>query len=162
MTPDTLEKALNDAVVTLLSLARELTWNKISNNCKFILSEIENSEHNFFEQRKLRKIENDNKTPAALQDLVPLLLKQYENLYDINLHIYKSTKDLTIIDIRYYPKSSIEEEFRMKIKDQQPMLHCKVSTPPYNFEKKEKFDINWEHNNFWHKWKMFWWKFNSR
>jgi hypothetical protein len=146
MVSNDFQKKLEAAVPSLLELARDLTTNKISNNCKFILSEIRDSEKNLFEQIKLKKVENDNKVPKSLHELMPRIQEFYENFYDINLHIYKATEDLTIIDIRYYPKSSLKRDFRLQVTNNPPMLHCKVSIPPGHFDKNKKFDINWEHN----------------
>jgi hypothetical protein len=35
-----LQKEIEEAVPRLLGMARALSWNKISDNCKFILTEI--------------------------------------------------------------------------------------------------------------------------
>ena len=35
-------------------------------------------------------------------------------------------------------------DFQKKVLNIPPMLHCKVSIPPWISDKKEKFDINWE------------------
>ena len=40
MTLESLEKDINEMIPTLFAMAREATWNKISENHKFILSEI--------------------------------------------------------------------------------------------------------------------------
>jgi hypothetical protein len=146
MTPNTLQKEIEEVVPKLLDLARELTWNDISDNCKFILTEIKNGQENFHVQRQLLKEENDKKIPLAFQEIIPTLEKLYDNLYDINLYIYEATKNATIIDIRYYLKSSLDKDYIQKVINNHPMLHCKVSIPPWLSDKKEKFDINWEHN----------------
>jgi hypothetical protein len=145
MTADTLKNELEEIIPRLFEIAKELTWNTLSNNCKFILSEIKNNEGNFHDQQLKRIIENDRKNPGTLQELMPTLQKLYDNFYDINLHIYKSTKTLTIIDICYYLKSSLDEDYRPKVINNSPMLHCKVSLPPGHSDKEGKFDINWEH-----------------
>jgi hypothetical protein len=107
MTSDSLQQEIQEAIPELLNMAREMSWNKISNNCKFILTEIKNSNRSFNDQRMLLKKESDKKTPLPFQQVIPILQTLYKNLYDINLYIYKSSKDLTVIDIRYYQKSSI-------------------------------------------------------
>ena len=156
MTSSTLQNEIEEAVPKLLEVARELTWNKISDNCKFILTEIKNSEDNFQVQRKLRKKENDVKAPVTLQEQMPALQHLYNNFYDINLHVYKATKKLTTIDIRYYPKSSLDPEYRQKVMHNKPMFHCKIASPPWLSDKKVKFDINWEHKEWLTNWKLFW------
>lgn len=44
------------------------------------------------------------------------------------------------------------------------MLHCKVALPPGNalFAKAEKFDINWERQLLWARWKSFWLRYSAR
>jgi hypothetical protein len=156
MTKDTLHKEIEEAIPKLIDLGRELSWNKISDNCKFILTEIKDSQEDFHVQRILRKKENDKKVPVTFSEIMPVLQNFYDNFYDINLHIYRADKRLTIVDIRYYPKSSLDQEYRQKIIDNPPMLHCKVATPPWLSDKKGKFDINWERKQLLIRWNLFW------
>lgn len=158
MTSSTLQKEIEEAVPKLLDIARELTRNKISGNCKFILTKIKDSQENFHVQQLLRKRENDKKVPVLLQALMPTLQSLYDNLYDINLHIYRVTKEVTIIDIRYYPRSALDQAYRQKVLHNPPMLHCKVTTPPWLYGQKEKFDINWEHSEGLNRLRLFWMK----
>ncbi len=133
------------AVSELLDLARELTLNSISNNCKFIVTEIKDSQDNVQQRRKLNKKMNDRKIPVTLPEIIPTILVLYDNIYDINLQVYRVTKDITVIDFRYYPKSSLDQEYREQVLYNPPMIHCKVSMPPWLTNKNVKFDINWEH-----------------
>jgi len=80
-TSNRLENEIREAVPKLLEMARELTWNRISDNCRFILSEIKNSELNAFEQIRLRKKENDRKTLGSLTDIECFLESIYDDLY---------------------------------------------------------------------------------
>ena len=59
MTLTTLQEEIEEAIPDLFSMARGLTWNKISDNYKFILTEIKDTEENFHVQRRL--IKNDFK-----------------------------------------------------------------------------------------------------
>ncbi len=156
MTKQTLNKDTEEAVLQLLDLARKLSWNKISDNCKYILTEIKGSQENFHVQRVLRRKENDRKVPMTLEELMPALQNLYDDFYDINLHIYRATNNMTIIDFRYYPKSALDEDYRQHVLHNPPMLHCKVAQPPWLTDKKEKFDINWEHKQWLINWKLFW------
>jgi hypothetical protein len=151
-----LENEIQESIPKLLDMARDLTWNNISGNYKFILTEIKDSDKNFHEQRKINKKENDKKIPVTLAELAPTLQRFYANIYDINLQIYRATKNMTIVDFRYYLKSSLNEEYRQKVISNPPMLHCKVPMPPWLSDKKEKFSINWEHNQWLTNWKLFW------
>lgn len=146
MSSDTLQNDIEQSIHSLFGLANELTWNKLSTNCKFILTEIKVDENNFHELGLVKKIENEKKQPVTLQEIMPTLQKLYDNLYDINLYIYKATKDMTVIEIRYYPKSSFDKDILRAVINNPPMLHCKVSIPSWLSDEKERFDINWEHN----------------
>jgi hypothetical protein len=151
-------KDLANATKSLLDMARDLSFTIISDNCLYIISEIKDSEKNFDERNKIRIKENSLKTPEPLADILPDLEALYPNFYDVNLYVYKANKQVTIIEIQYYPRSSLDIEYRQKTQSQQTMLHCKVANPPYYSDTKEKFDINWEFEPLNHKWKMFWWR----
>jgi len=103
----------------------------------------------------IKRLENLDKVSSTLKE-------NYDTLYDINLQIYRAKKNLTIVDIRYYPKSSLNKDYRETIKENQPMLHCKVPMPPWLSGKKEKFDINWQHYKELNKWKLLLFKLKGR
>jgi len=152
-------KDLNDAKLKLLEMARESCWNKISEECEFILSEIDdNRASNFLEKRKLRNEENLIKSPTALKDCVKELTNIFSDLYDVNLYIFQSKKAKTIIEIRYFLKSKLELDYQRKVYDKDPMLHCKIGIPPYHTNKEIKYDINWELGGLRDKWNMFCWR----
>jgi hypothetical protein len=156
MTLTTFENEIKDAIPRLFEIARSQTWNNISEEYKFILTEIKDSRNNFHEQRKINKYINDKKIPVSLTELMPTLLELYHNFYDINLHIYRATKSMTIIDFRYYPKSSLDHDYRGKVLNNPPTLHCKVAVPPWLSGKQKKFDINWEHYEGLNRLRLFW------
>jgi len=158
MKKENLYKEISDAVQSLLKMARDSSFNNISDNCKFIISEIKHSDKNFFEQNKIRKIDNDKKTPKPLTDTIVELETMYANLYDVNLYVYKADSHSTIIEIQYFPRSSHDSEYQKISATQETMLHCKVAVPAYASDNKEKFDINWQLGTLKHKWKMFWWQ----
>ena len=160
-----LKNKIQEATSSLIDMATDICWNKISRNCEYIMSEIDESiGKNFFERAKIRKRINDKKAPKTLSGVVMELTNIYENLYDINLYIYKSLTNKTIIEIRYFLKTSHTEEFYPTIINNEPMLHCKVAIPPYikqkpnSTEQQEPFDVNWELGGIRHEWKKFWWK----
>lgn len=151
MTKAELEKKISDATSSLVDMATDICWNKISRNCEYIMSEIDESiGKNFFERAKIRKKVNDKKSPKSLKVIVAELTAIYENLYDINLYVYKSLPNKTIIEIRYFLKTSHTAEFYPTIINNEPMLHCKVARPfyitksPNSKEPEIKFDVNWE------------------
>lgn len=97
------------------------------------------------------------------------LEKIYKNLYEIDLYIWKSEKDITIVEVQYLLNSSLDKAYYLEIKNNAPNLHCKIPIPPYSHKLeltngrwnpriKEKYDINWEHGGFRHWWNMLLWK----
>ena len=154
---ESLKVDIADAVSKLLEMAEVSCWNTISDNCEFILSEIDvNEELNFFDQRKKRKRLNSLKQTISISQVTEQLEEMYTNLYDVNLHVYRAAKTLTIIEIKYLLKSTIDTEYQKKINDKDPMLHCELPIPPYRKNKIDKYDINWELGGFRHKYNMFW------
>ncbi len=141
-----LESKLESATQALLNLASNTSYNTISDNCLYLMSEIRVQDKNAFEAAKLRKKENDKKVPVTIDAIMPSLLEIFDQLYEIDLLVYKSRKSVTIIDIQVFLKSSLDLEFRKTVVNKPPGLHCKVAIPFWLDNKKEKFDINWEHN----------------
>jgi hypothetical protein len=158
MKRENIREDISGATVKLLNLARQSSFNYISDNCSFIISEIKESEKNVFEQAKIRKADNDKKMPKSLDDITIDLEQLYPSLYDVNLYVYKANKDSTIVEIQYFPRSSHDTEYQKISATQETMLHCKIAIPSYASTTKEKFDINWEHGPLNHLWKMFWWR----
>ena len=162
MKKETINLELSDAVQSLLQLARNLSYTKISDNCSFIISEIKSSNKNVFEQTKNRKSINDKKIPKSFIEIVSEVEAIYTNLFDVNLYIYKAKKKETIIEIQYFPRTSLDLDYQKITADQETMLHCKVSLPNYASNSNQKFDINWEHGPLNHLWREFWWRQKTR
>ncbi len=139
----------------LIELAQNSCWNDFSNSYSYILSEIINDEKNFFKKRIEREKLNSKKRPLSLKQAREELDKLYLNLYDVNFYVYKATKNKTIIEIQYYLKSSLDKDYYEKVKENEPMLHCKVATPFYLRKKDDKFDINWELLGLRYNWNIF-------
>lgn len=148
-----LYKQFAEASEALINLARGMTWNNFSNDYTYILSEIKDSDKDGMKSRKDMIAENKKKKPVSLEELLPALENIYDNVYDFNLYVYKATKETTVIDIRFYPKMSLDPEFRKTVQDNTPMMHCKVPIPWWRSNDKIQFDIHWEHHVV-----MPWWK----
>lgn len=162
MTKENLETKIADATSRLITIASDFCWNDISKNYFYLLSEIDETiGKNYFERNKIRKRVNDSISPKSLQEITQDLALLYDNLYDINLYIYKASKDKTIIEIKYFLKTSHTKDFYETIKNNEPMWHCKIANPPYwnsikNTAKQEKkFDVNWQLGGIRHEWNLF-------
>jgi len=160
MKKESIEVDLSKAVKELLALAGSLTWNHIPERCLFILSEIKNSEQHPRKQFQIKVKENKSKKAQPLHQLIQELEELYPDLYDVNLYIYKATKKASIVEIQYYRRSSLSDEYKIMKVDQEPMLHSKVMLPVYN-KKDKKFDLHWQFGTFNHQWNFFWWKLHS-
>ncbi len=140
-----LKQQIESCTFSLLGEAEKMTKNKISHNCKFIISEIKPLSENLIVERALRIKENNKKRPCSLDDLMPHILSLYPNFYDVNLSIFKATRNETIIDISYFSRDSLDSSFKELVKDKPCMWHFKISQPPWIDDSNKKFDINWEH-----------------
>ena len=149
---------LKEATRILLEMARNHSWNSISDECLYIIRRIKDFQTEYlFKSLKIRKKENETKKPKTVLEIASDLKNLYENLFVVDLYVYKSTSKLTIIEIQYYSKLSLEKEYFKKVKDNNPMLHCKVSIPPYLKDEESKFDINWELCGLRYTWNIYWW-----
>ena len=162
MNKKSLENKISDSTSKLIDMATDICWNEISRDCLYIMSEIDETiGENYFERNKIRKKVNQSLIPKSLQEIAQDLILLYKNLYDINLYIYKASKNRTIIEIKYFLKTSHTKDFYELIKDNEPMLHCKVSIPNYSSKigkvnkKRKKFDVNWQLGGIRFKWNTF-------
>lgn len=164
MKKESILQDISTATTKLLEMARNSCWNKISENCLYIISEDRNSQLKFAEQFQLKIAENKLKVPKTLTNIRLELEGLYDNFYDVNLYVYRAKKDVTIVDICYYSRISLESEYRKKVESNLPMLHCKVATPIYcgrfdpDNKREGKFDIHWQFGTLNHKWRLFWYR----
>lgn len=137
----------------LLAMANESSIQPISDNCQFFLSEIEiNSvpKGRFTKQKFTGRLSTFDEVYAELEHM-------HDNLYDINLFVFKAHRKKTTIEVKYLLKSSLKHAYPDSITDKPPMIHAKVATPPYRLSN-EKFDINWEFGRIRARWKLLIWK----
>lgn len=151
-----LKEHIKTSVDDLLRLGEIHCWNTISSNFSFILSDYSEFETgNELTLRASRNRVNRLKIGGTLETVVERLNEEYDDLYDINLYIFKALKRETIIEIQYCRKSDLESGYFALVKDHPPMLHSKITIPVYALEG-EKFDVNWESGGGWHHaWKNF-------
>ncbi|MCT2560347.1 hypothetical protein [Chryseobacterium herbae] len=162
MTPESLEENIKSIAARLIELAEEQCWNKISHQLTFIVSDFSEFGADFRERRKLKSKINRYKTPLPLDAVIEVVKKEYQDLYDINLYIFKALQKETIIEIQYFRKSNMELDYYEKIKDNPPMLHAKITQPGYSLDG-DKFDINWESGGgLRHYWKSFLYEFKYK
>ena len=146
--PDNLKEQIKEATSQLLEMAKEYSWNKISSNVKYVIKKVDTkvfNDTNLYELNKIRRKLLEKKPKLNLNKAVEELKAEFENIYLVELYIFNSKKDRTFVEIEILEKSELDEEYRETVIENSPMLHCKIAIPPYiGFDKKEKFDINWQ------------------
>jgi hypothetical protein len=140
--PDLLEASIRGMTADLLRIARQLTYNCLSDNSLYIFSEI--LPIVLTERERFLQLEKTQPVPQQLAAIMPQLLAHYADFYDINLFIHKAERKRTVIDIRYYAKSSLGAAQRQLAAADAPMLHGKVPIPFWASHSTLKFDINWK------------------
>lgn len=142
---------LKESTNTLLELARETCWNTLSNDCVYLITKISESDDREIKKKKLPK----NTKLLSLEELATELEKIYHQIYDLCFFIYQAEKSRTIIELQYFPKSSLDLEFLLKVQDQPPMIHHKIRMPPCWQDRTKRFDVNWEVGGFRYHWCFF-------
>lgn len=145
LTPETLEEVISRMTEQLLIIADGLTFNYLSRNCWFIFSEIIDNGDFRTERDRFQWLVQQKLSPQQLVDIMPEVLQQYHNLYDINLFVHQAKRQKTIIDIRFYPRSALDSSYRQLTAHEPPMLHTKLPMPYWtHYDKTLKFDVNWK------------------
>jgi hypothetical protein len=151
MNNNDLIKQLRWSTNTLLELTRETCWNTLSNDCVYLITRISESDDREIKKKKLPR----NTELLTLEELAVELEKLYPQIYDLCFFIYQAQKSRTIIELQYFPKSALDQEFLLKVKDQSSMIHYKIKIPPYWQDRTKPFDVNWELGGFRHHWYLF-------
>ncbi len=165
---ENLKQNIEQATTLLLQMARDLCWNNIKDEVKYVIKkvnlEVESTE-NFHTRNKRRKKVLNQEKRLILDSTIKELSSDFDNIYLIELYIFKAEKKETIVEIEVLERSELtdrsdfDSEANKNYLHQNMMLHCKVPVPPYAHEdKKIKFNINWQLGTLDHKWKLFWWR----
>ena len=158
----TLEENIKDTTTSLLNLVDEKCWNKISDNCNYILTNVKKLKYsNFHELRKIKQKINSKKNPQDFNSILKTLSKFESDLFDVVLYIFKADTNQTIIEIEYLRKSDLDFAYYETIKESPTMFHAKISLPT-NQNPTKKFDINWQNINFFDSLKVLFRKFNKK
>lgn len=161
MTTETLSATLAQATANLLKMARETTWNTISEEVRYVIRKTDLAENgNLIDSNRMRKQILDAAPVLTFEQALETLREQYPHLYLIHLYIFRALRNRTIVEIELMEKNQLEGDYRLTVEEKVPEWHCKVAIPPYQSAAKEKFDINWPVGSWEYRWKMFWrkWK----
>ncbi|TZF93642.1 hypothetical protein FW781_18280 [Chryseobacterium panacisoli] len=159
MNRENLKESINICITNLFQLVKINCRNSVSPNLFFILSDCNEFESsNASEQRVFRHRINNSKTLLTLDAVLDVLQKEFDDLYDVTLYVFRATRRETIIEIQYYRKSNFDADYFSVVKDNLPRFHSKIAMPVYAWEE-EKFDVNWESGGgMHHMWKTFLWR----
>jgi hypothetical protein len=161
MNKQTLKYNLHEIAKETIRFAKELTWNKYSDNVYFKIKpnvlddndHLDNDERINLGQRKaeLDKILTIDQVVDRLcfADRVPVWT---------NISIERTTKKWTIIELMTSRRFS--EDNYMHKDSGFPPFHIAIATPIYRNEK-EKFNINWRHDKFRTKFYTWIWKLKT-
>ncbi len=159
ITGENLDRQIGKATSQLLEMAKECSWNNISGNVTYVLRKIEpgaTDGENLHDRNRIRKKVLEQQAPVSLGAAADRLKSGFENIYLLDLYIFKANKKETIVEIEILEKTELDPAYQQAVNHLPPRIHCKVAIPPYSsFEAKDKFDINWQLETVEYQWKMF-------
>lgn len=155
MKTEELRENIVKATYAILKVAREKCTNHFSDNVVFVIRRFDVSDLDFNDLFKLRKATYEKARKLTIDQVVQELYCELPELLWIDLQIYESEKDRTIVEVQIVNKQ--QEEC---INNQQFILsfHAGIPTPQYAIESNERFDINWQQNTLNHRLRSFLWK----
>lgn len=147
MDKETFITRLNKASSSALKLAREFTFNEIAENLIFKIkpNSLELSDHlTDSEKENLTDRKKElNKTLTANEVANRLILDNKAPVW-INCSVIRSTKKATTIELFSSRRFRDDSELYHKNETYSP-FHAVIMNPPYMFDNKEKFDVNWRY-----------------
>jgi hypothetical protein len=147
MDKETFITRLNKASNSALKLAREFTFNEITENLIFKIkpNSLDLSDHLTDSEREnlIARKKELNKTLTANQVADRLILENKVPIW-INCSVIRSTKKTTTIELFTSRRFREDSELYHKM-ETYPPFHAVIINPPYLFENKEKFDVNWRY-----------------
>jgi len=138
-----LKKASNSA----LKLAKEFTFNEISENCIYKIkpNNLDLSDHLTSSEKEnlINRIKELNKTLTINEVSDRLMIENKVPIW-INCSVIRSTKKNTTIEL--FTSRRFRNDFELYNKTENyPPFNAVIINPPYLFDNKEKFDVNWRY-----------------
>ncbi|RIJ46263.1 hypothetical protein D1614_20035 [Maribellus luteus] len=147
MDKETFIKRLNEASNSALKLAREFTFNEIADKLIFKIkpNSLDLSKHLTDSEKEnlIARKKELNKTLTANEVANRLILENKVPVW-INCSVIRSTKKITTIELFTSRRFRDDSELYHKI-ETYPPFHAVIMNPPYLFDNKEKFDVNWRY-----------------
>jgi hypothetical protein len=159
MTTEQLKENLLKTAFDIIGVAREKCNNYFSDNIEFVIRRFDVSELDFFELYKMRRETYEKSKKLSVDKVVQELFYELRELSWIDLQIYKSEKNRTIIEIQLVKRQLNESLGDMELT---PSFHASIPTPQYSIDSNDKFDINWQQDTLNHRLKYFLWKIKTK
>jgi hypothetical protein len=139
---------LENSLPILFDLTKQHCFNRLAENCKFIIEPTGTDFHNGLVDAELQALSALLQKSNQLLDtdqVLDLLWRDNQVPLWINITVYESKPDLTIIHLLCSRRRRPDEALYHKAV-QYPPFHVLVPIPPGALHKEgsEKFDINWK------------------
>lgn len=147
MDKETFITRLNDASNSALKLAREFTFNEIAENLIFKIKpnnlDLSNHLTDSEKENLITRKKELNKILTANEVADRLIIEEKVPVW-INCSVIRSTKKKTTIEL--FTSRRFREDSELYHKNETyPPFHAVIMNPPYLFDNKEKFDVNWRY-----------------
>lgn len=153
-----LELEIKEMLDATEEMVRSACWNKISANRTFMITK--DSERckpkegwkAYFLAEKACLL---NHKKYAFGEALAFLEQHLETIYLIEIYLFKSLRKESVFEIRLRYTHDLKGDIN---RNQLPLKHCKVVTPPYLKDKAQKFDVNWKFGTLESKIRLFLWR----
>jgi hypothetical protein len=148
MEPSKFRRHLDNSLRSLLDITRQLCYNEISENFKFLIQPSGREFHdglNDFERKNLIRLNKYANKLLNIDQVVNLLCHENKVPLWINTTVYESKENLTVIHLLCSRRLRHDNELFYKAVEYPP-FNVMVPLPPDPLRKNidGKFDINWK------------------
>jgi hypothetical protein len=147
MDKDTFIIRLNEASKSALKLAREFTFNEIAENFIYTIkpNSLDLSNHlTDFEKGNLSNRKKELNKTLTVNEVADRVILENKVPVWINCSVVRATRKITTIELFTSRRFRDDSELHHKI-ETYPPFHAVIMNPPYLFDNKEKFDVNWRY-----------------
>lgn len=138
---------LNEASKSALKLARDFTFNEIAENLIYTIkpNNLDLSDHlTDFEKDNLNNRKKELNKTLTVNEVADRLILDNKVPVWINCSVIRSTRKITTIELQTSRRFRNDSELYHKM-ETYPPFHAVIMNPPYLFDSKEKFDVNWRY-----------------
>jgi hypothetical protein len=147
MDRETFITRLNEASISALKLAKEFTFNEIGENLIYKIkpNSLDLSDHlTGLEKENLSNRKKELNKSLTANEVADRLMFENKVPVWINCSVIRSTKKITTIELFTSRRFRDDSELYHKM-ETYPPFHVVIMNPPYLYDNKEKFDVNWRY-----------------